>query len=92
MHLGTGTLVARDEDPNRGTIPMPISARRPSTMSSTIPVEFPQNSVVGPQRQQISELQFDKFPSPQLLCGRCEDVSVDDLKSPCSIVGFSHFP
>ena len=34
-------------------------------MSSLIPVEFPQNSMVGQQRQQISELQFDKFPSPQ---------------------------
>ena len=30
-----------------------------------MPVEFPQNSVVGQQRQQISELQFDKFPNPQ---------------------------
>ena len=33
-------------------------------MSSSIPVEYPQNSVVGQQRQQISELQFDKLPSP----------------------------
>ena len=33
-------------------------------MSSTIPVEFPQNSMVGQQRQQIPELQLDKFPSP----------------------------
>ena len=47
------------------TIPMPTSARRPSTMSSTMPVEFPQNSTVGQQRQQISELQYDKFPNPQ---------------------------
>ena len=46
-------------------IPMPTFARRPSTMSSVIPVEFPQNSMVGQQRQQISELQFDKFPNPQ---------------------------
>ena len=28
-------------------------------------VEFPRNSMVGPQRQQSSELQFDKFPNPQ---------------------------
>ena len=34
-------------------------------MSSMIPVEFPQNSMVGQQRQQISEMQFDKFPNPQ---------------------------
>ena len=31
------------------------------TMSSAIPVECLQNSMVGQQRQQISELQFDKF-------------------------------
>ena len=34
-------------------------------MSCTIPVELQQNYVVGQQRQQISELQFDKFPNPQ---------------------------
>ena len=34
-------------------------------MSSLTPVEFPQNSMVGQQRRQISELQFDKFPNPQ---------------------------
>ena len=65
VHCDTGTVVARDEDLNKGTIPMPTFAGRPSTMSSKIPVEFPQNSMVGQQRQQISELQFDKFPSPQ---------------------------
>ena len=43
------------------TIPMPTSARRPSSMSSLFLVAFPQNSMVGQQRQQISELQFDKF-------------------------------
>ena len=60
-----GTLFARDDKQNRGTIPMPTFAGRPWTMSSLIPVEFPQNSMVGQQRQQISELQFDKFPNPQ---------------------------
>ena len=44
---------------------MPTFARRPSAMSSLIPVEFQQNSMVGQQRQQISELHFDKFPNPQ---------------------------
>ena len=44
---------------------MPTFAARPSTMSSLIPVDFPQNSVVGQQRQQVSELQFDKFHDPQ---------------------------
>ena len=30
-----------------------------------MPVELPQNYMVGQQRQQTSELQFDKFPDPQ---------------------------
>ena len=67
--IGTGTSFARDDDQNKGRIPMPMFARRPSTMSSPIPVDIPQNSMVGQERQQISELQFDKFPSPQsFLC------------------------
>ena len=48
---------------------MAMFARRHSTMSSSIPVEIPQNPKVGQQRQQISELQFDKVPTPQsFLC------------------------
>ena len=62
--IGTGTSFARDDKQNKGTIPMPMFARRPSTMSSSIPVYIPQNPVVGQQRQQLSELQFDKFPTP----------------------------
>ena len=50
---------------NQGTIPMLTFATRPLTTSSTILVELPQNYMVGQQRQQISELQFDKFPNPQ---------------------------
>ena len=34
-------------------------------MSSSIPVDTPQNPMVGQQRQHILELQFDKFPTPQ---------------------------
>ena len=44
---------------------MPTFATRPSTVGSTMLVESPQNYMVGQQRQQISELQFDKFPNPQ---------------------------
>ena len=44
---------------------MPTFATRPLTMSCTIPVELPQHYLVGQQRQQISELQFDRFPNPQ---------------------------
>ena len=53
--------VPQDDKQNRDTIPMPTSAGRPSTVSSFMPVECPQNSVVGQQRQQISEVHFDKF-------------------------------
>ena len=34
-------------------------------LSSTLTVEFPQNSLVGHQRQQVSETQFDNFSIPQ---------------------------
>ena len=51
----------------KGTVPMPMFARRPSTMSSSIPVEIPQNTLFGQQRQKISELQFDKFHAPHSL-------------------------
>ena len=43
---------------------MPMLATRPLTVSSERPVDIPQNYVVGQQRQQISDLQFDKFPTP----------------------------
>ena len=45
--IGTGTSFAKDDEQNKGTIPMPMFARRPSTMSSSIPVEIPQNPMVG---------------------------------------------
>ena len=66
----TKTIHTSEDRQNQGTIPMPTFAGRPSTTSSTIPVDLPQNYVVGQQRQQISELQFDKFPCPQFFwCG-----------------------
>ena len=68
VHIGTGTPVARDEDRIKGTIPTPTFARRPSTMTSLLPVEIPQNPMVVQQKQQISELQFDKFPTLSILC------------------------
>ena len=36
----------------------------PSTIRSFGLVDFPQSSIVGKQRQQMSEIQFDKFPTP----------------------------
>ena len=63
--MGTETSFARDDEQNKGRIPMPTFAGRPSTVSSLIPADIPQNPTVEQQRQQISELQFDKFPTPQ---------------------------
>ena len=63
----TKTCHTSEDRLNQGTIPMPTFATKPLTTSSSIPVEFTQNSMVGPQRQQLSELQFDKFPTPQSL-------------------------
>ena len=67
MLIGTGNPVARDEDLTWGTIPMPRFARSPWTLSSLFLVDIPQNSMVVQQRQQISELQFDKLPNPPSL-------------------------
>ena len=68
---GKASLTSGDGQ-NYGTIPMPTFASRPLTTSSTIPVELPQSNVVGQQRQQMSELHFDKFPTPAChsWCGR----------------------
>ena len=40
-------------------------SRRIQSDGFYMPVELPQNYMVGQQRQQISELQFDKFPNQQ---------------------------
>ena len=42
---------------------MPTFARRPSTISTLFPWDIPHNSVVGQQREQISEVQLDQFPT-----------------------------
>ena len=44
----SGTSFARDDKQSKDTIPMPAFARKPSTTSSTMPVESPQNHMVGP--------------------------------------------
>ena len=63
-HVCTLAPVAREEERIGSTIPMPTVASRPSTMSSFMLVEVPQSSVVGKQRQQISEVQScSGFPS-----------------------------
>ena len=60
-----GPFFTRDDKHDRDTIPIPTFARRPSTKSSLIAVEIPQNFMAGQQRQQVSKLQFHKFPDPQ---------------------------
>ena len=61
----TKTSHTSEDRQNQGTIPLPTFATRSLTTSSTIMVELSQNYTVGQQRQQTSELQFDKFPNPQ---------------------------
>ena len=38
--------------------------KKPSTLKSFSPAEIPQNAMAVQQRLQISELQFDKYPTP----------------------------
>ena len=59
------TINTNGDRKNQGTIPMPTFATRLLTTSSTMPVELWQNYMARQHRQQISELQFDKFPNPQ---------------------------
>ena len=61
----TKTVHTSEDRLNQGTISMPTFATKPLTTSSTIPMELPQNYMVGQQRQQISELQFDRCLYPQ---------------------------
>ena len=58
------TSLTSEDGQNYGTIPLLMFASRPLTTSSKHPVDIPQNYLVGQQRQQISELQFDRFPNP----------------------------
>ena len=60
----TKTVHTSEDRLNQGTIPMPTFATNPLTTISTMLVESPQNYMVGQQRQEISELQFDKFHNP----------------------------
>ena len=61
----TKTIHTSEDRLNQGTIPMPTFATKPSTTSSTMPMELPQNFLVGQRRHQISKLQFDEVPNPQ---------------------------
>ena len=45
VQVSTGTPVARGEERIGSTTPMPMTARRPSTMNSFLPAEIPQYSM-----------------------------------------------
>ena len=77
-----GQPVARGEERIGRTTPMPMTAGRPSTMNSSLPVEIPQNSMAVQQRLQISELQFGKFP--HLQCYSCWKIKFKTQVSSCS--------
>ena len=85
----TKTSPTSEDRQKQGKLPMLTFATRPLTTSSTFPVELPQNYVVGKQRQQILEMQFDKFPNPESFLvwkirfktqvTTCSDVSSDAM-------------
>ena len=58
------TSLTSEDGQNYGAIPMPVFAPRPLTTSYKHLVDIPQNYVVGQQRQQLSELQFERFRNP----------------------------
>ena len=82
MQVSTGRLVARSEERIVSTTPMPMTARRPSKMNSFLLAEIPQNSWAVQQRLQISELQFDKCPTPSTFS--CWKIRFKTLVSSCS--------
>ena len=79
----TKTVHTSEDRQNEGTIPMPTFATKQLTASSTIPVELPQNYMVGgQQRQQISELQYDKFPTTSSFL--CWEIRFKNQVTTCS--------
>ena len=93
MRDSTGKLVARSEERNRETIPMPRFARRPSTMNSFFPAEgsYPQNHVAGQSRLQISELQFYRVCGDSRVWYEYFPVVTRDVLS-CALVSPESFP
>ena len=61
----TKTIHTNEDRQSQGTFPMPTYATKPLTTSSTISVELQQKYMVGQHGQQLTVLQFDKFPDPQ---------------------------
>ena len=65
------TSLTSEDGQNDGIIPMPTFTSRPLSTNSKHPVDIPQNCMVGYLRQQMPELQFDRFPNPSSFwCGK----------------------
>ena len=62
---GTETLFERDDKQNRDTIPMPTFATEPSTMSSLILEDIPQNSMVDSKDSKFRNCNSTNSPNPQ---------------------------
>ena len=82
VQKSTGRPVAKGEEQIGSTKPMPSFAIRPSTMNSFFPAEVPQNSMADQQRLQISELHFDKYPTPSTF--PCWKIRIKSQVSSCS--------
>ena len=68
---GTETIFTRDDRQHQGIIPMPTFATRPSTMSSTIPVELQQICMVGQQRRKYRSCNSTNSPiHNRFWCGK----------------------
>ena len=63
--ISTGKPVAREDERIGSTIPMPTFARRPPTMSSFVPVDISQSSMVGQKDSRYRNFNFDKYTTAQ---------------------------
>ena len=82
VQRSTRRPVARGEERIGSTTSMPMTAGRLSTMNSFQPAEIPQISMAVQQRLQISELRFEKFPTPSTFS--CWMIRLKTQVSSCS--------
>ena len=79
VQRSTGRPVAKGEEQTGNAVPISIFERRPSTMNSFSP------AMVDQQRLHISELHFDKFPTPSTF-------SCWKTRFKTQVCSFSNFP
>ena len=84
VQAGTEEPVAESGDQSHDTIPTPRFLRRPSGKDSFNPIEGKSLKKYGAdqQRLELSELHFDKFPSPQTFS--CWKISLKTEVCSCS--------